>query len=118
MNSLSNYFFAGKVINIMGAKEHGGNLLFEFIVKQTVSNNDQTLTVVVEGTLAKLLGTSMNVGDHVVGYGVVTWRNEFNNVPMCKCFYLYKTAFWGSKNIAKKKAPVQVTSNEKVIWDE
>ena len=118
MNSLSNYFFAGRVIKVLGAKTLHGDLLFEFIVKQEVSKNEQTLTVVVQGKSAEMLGGNMVVGDHVVGVGSITWRNEYNNVPLCRCYYLYKTAFWGSKNITKKKAPVQVTSNEKVIWDE
>jgi len=118
VNSLSNYFFAGRVTAILGAKTYDGDLLFEFTVKQVVSENEQHLTVVVGGKLAKMLGTAMSVADHVVGVGSMTWRNEYNNTPLCRCYYLYKTAFWGGEKITKKKPLVQPQSDETVIWDD
>jgi len=118
MNSLSNYFFSGRVTAVLGAKTDNGDLLFEFAVKQTVSKNEQHLTVVVGGTLAKMLGTAMRVGDHVVGVGSMTWRNKYNNTPLCRCYYLYKTTFWETKPITKKVERTYPEKNERVIWDE
>lgn len=118
MNSLSNYHFSGRVTKILGAKTLHGDLLFEFTVKQEVGGNEQTLTCVVAGGLAKILGPNLRVGDHVCCTGNITWRNEYNNVPMSRVYYCYINKFIGDKPITKKTEITYPEKNERVIWDE